>query len=71
MYTDDLPSKRTLEAKLDLWAQKWTKGWEESSKQFQQQDTKAIGEHLIVTPNELKTLKQKGLPSSIAKILTY
>ena len=38
--------------------------------QLQQQHTKATGEHLVVTPNELKKLKQKGVPSSIATTLT-
>ena len=66
MYIDDLPSKRTLDAELDLWAQKWKKEWEERWKQLQQQHTKATGEHLVVIPNELKKLQHKGVPSSIA-----
>ena len=33
MYMDDLPSKRTLDAELDLWA-KWTKEWEDGKKKF-------------------------------------
>ena len=69
MYIDDLPSKRTLDAELDLWAQIWKKEWEERWKQLQQQHTKATGEHLVAS-NELKKLKQKGVPSSIATTLT-
>ena len=70
MYIDDLLSNRTLDAELDLWAQKQKKEWEERWKQLQQQHTKATGEHLVVIPNELKKLKQKGVPSSIATTLT-
>ena len=70
MYSDDLPSKRTLDAELDLWAQKWTREWEERWKKIQLQHFQATGEHLVVTPGELKKLKQKGVPSNIASTLT-
>ena len=66
---DDLPSKRTLNAELDLWEQKWTKDWEERWKKLQQQHIEVTGEHLVVTPSELKKLKQKGVPSNISTTL--
>ena len=62
MYSDDLPSKRTLDAELDLWAQKWSREWEERWKKIQLQHFKATG---VVTPGELKKLKQKGVLSNI------
>ena len=69
MYIVDLPSKRTLNAELDLWEQKWTKDWEERWKKLQQQHIEATGEHLVVTPSELKKLKQNGVPSNISATL--
>ena len=70
MYSDDLPSKCTLDAELDLWAQKWTREWEERWKKIQLQHFQATGEHLVVIPGESKKLKQKGVPSNIASTLT-
>ena len=64
MYSDDLPSKHTLSAELDLWEQKWTKEWEARWKELQQQHTK--GECLVVNPSELK---RKGVPSNVASTL--
>ena len=69
MYIDDLPSKRTLNAELDLWEQKWTKDWEERWKKLQQQHIQATGEQLVATPSKLKKLKQKGVPSNISTTL--
>ena len=70
MYIDDLPSGYTLDAELDLWAQKWTREWGKRWKTLQQQHTEVTGEHLVVAPSEMRKLKQKGVPSNIAAILT-
>lgn len=69
MYIDDLPSRHTLNAELDLWEQKWSDIWQERWKILQQEHVQATGEQLVVTHSELKTLKQKGVPSSIATTL--
>ena len=70
MYIDDLPSKHTLDAELDLWAQKWTHVWHERWEILQRQHFQRVEECLIVTSSELKKLKQKGVPSNIATTLT-
>jgi hypothetical protein len=69
MYVEDLHSRYTLSAELDLWEQKWSEIWQERWKILQQEHVEATGEQLVVTPSELKTLKQKGVPSSITTAL--
>ena len=69
MYMDDLPSRHTLSAELDLWELKWSEVWQERWKILKQEHVQATEEQLVVTPIELKTLEQKGVPSSITATL--
>ena len=53
LYGDDLPSRRTLEAELDLWEQKWTLEWEKKWERLQVQHNEATGEQLVVSSSEI------------------
>ena len=69
MYADDLPSRHTLNAEIDMWVQKWTNRWSQKWKTMQEQHKKATGEQMKVTASEELKLKQGAVPNNLASTL--
>ncbi len=58
LYSDEVPSKHTLDAELVLWTQRWTEEWSEQWKKLKEQHVQATGSELKLTTIELNRLNK-------------
>ena len=65
LYSDDLPSRHTLDAELVLWSQHWKDQWGNHLTKLQEQHILATGSELRVSQPELRKLKMNAVPSTI------
>ena len=65
-YSDEIPSNHTIDAQLGLWKLLWKEQWERKLVSLQKQHLDATGREMSLTDSELKRLKFRYLPNTIA-----
>lgn len=69
LYCDEIPSRQTIDAELNIWKQLWEERWQKKWMDLKDQHFKTTGVETTLTDAELTKLKFCSVPSTVQSAL--